>query len=149
MSWAAAFFAQTPVSLAGEMRSIPNGLKRKIQDIQKYTPARIDRAIDAVRVTSEANESFLQQPVAEPTRLLQAVFENAAEQDAVMDYPYSNRLSFCASEAGKLQKGKEGRRVEDEAWKFALPVWARFELTRPNWQCDRTCQLVMFSDLSV
>jgi hypothetical protein len=36
----------------------PNGLLRKIQDIQKATPAPIDQAVDMLRLTSRASELF-------------------------------------------------------------------------------------------
>jgi site-specific DNA recombinase len=55
-------------------------LLRKIQDIQKATPAPIDQAIDMLRLTSRASELFLQQPAEEQRRLLQVVVEKAAWQ---------------------------------------------------------------------
>jgi hypothetical protein len=56
-------------------------LRRKIEDIEKATPAPIDQAIDMLRLTSQASELFLEQPAAEQRRLLQAIMEEAAWQD--------------------------------------------------------------------
>ena len=56
------------------------GLLRKIQDVQKATPAPIDQAIDIMQLTSRACELFTQQPPAEQRRLLQVVVEKAAWQ---------------------------------------------------------------------
>jgi site-specific DNA recombinase len=56
-------------------------LLRKIQDIQKATPAPIDHAVDMLRLTSRASDLFLQQSAAEQRRLLQVVVEKAAWQD--------------------------------------------------------------------
>jgi hypothetical protein len=58
-----------------------DALLRKIQDIQKATPARIDQAVDMLRLTSRASESFLEQPALEQRRLLQGIVEKAAWQD--------------------------------------------------------------------
>ncbi len=66
---------------AAAWRSEQDGLQRKIQDVQKATPAPVDQAVDMLRLTSHASELFLQQPAAEQRRLLQAVFEKAAWQD--------------------------------------------------------------------
>jgi hypothetical protein len=60
------------------------GLQRKIQDIQKATPAPIDQAVDLLRLTSGACELFLQQPAAEQRRLLQAVVAKSAWQDGAL-----------------------------------------------------------------
>jgi DNA invertase Pin-like site-specific DNA recombinase len=61
-----------------------DGLQRKIQDIQKATPAPIDQAVDMLRLTSRASELFLQQPAVERRRLLQVVVEKSAWQDGVL-----------------------------------------------------------------
>ena len=61
-----------------------DGLQRKIQKIQKAAPAPIDQAVDMLRLTSRANELFLQQPAAEQRRLLQVVVEKAAWQDGAL-----------------------------------------------------------------
>jgi hypothetical protein len=60
------------------------GLLRKIQDIQKATPAPLDRAIDMLRLTSRASELFLQQTAMEQRRLLKTVVEKAAWKDGTL-----------------------------------------------------------------
>ena len=62
---------------AATMRREQGGLLRKIQDIEKATPAPVDQAIDMLRLTSRASELFLQQSAAEQRRLLQTVVEKA------------------------------------------------------------------------
>ena len=54
-----------------------DNLLRKIEDIQKATPAPMDQAIDMLRLTSQASELFLEQPAAEQRRLVQTVVEKA------------------------------------------------------------------------
>jgi site-specific DNA recombinase len=71
------FFDKQSITGRGEQ----DGLLRKIQDVQKATPAPIDQAIDTLRLTSRASELFVQQPAAEQRRLLQTVVEKAAWQD--------------------------------------------------------------------
>jgi len=66
------------------LRSEQDGLQRKIQDVQKATPAPVDQAVDMLRLTSRASELFLQQPAAEQLRLLQVVVEKAAWQDGAL-----------------------------------------------------------------
>jgi site-specific DNA recombinase len=66
---------------AAMLRREQDGLLRKIQDIQKATPAPVDQAIDMLRLTSRASELFLQQSAAEQRRLLKVVVEKAAWQD--------------------------------------------------------------------
>ena len=61
-----------------------DGLQRKIQDVQKATPAPIDQAVETLRLTSRASELFLQQPAAEQRRLLRVVVEKAAWQDGAL-----------------------------------------------------------------
>ncbi len=61
-----------------------DGLQRKIQDVQKATPAPIEQAVDVLRLTSRASELFLQQPAAEQRRLLQVVVKKAAWQDGTL-----------------------------------------------------------------
>ena len=65
-------------------RSEQDGLQRKIQEVQKATPAPIDQAVDMLRLTSRASELFLQQTAAEQRRLLQVVVEKAAWQDGAL-----------------------------------------------------------------
>jgi len=66
---------------AESWRREQEALRRKIEDIEKATPAPIDQAIDMLRLTSQASELFLEQPAAEQRRLLQAIMEKAAWQD--------------------------------------------------------------------
>ena len=66
------------------LRREQDGLQRKIQEIQKATPAPIDQAVDMLRLTSRANELFLQQPAAEQRRLLQVVVQKAAWRDGAL-----------------------------------------------------------------
>jgi site-specific DNA recombinase len=56
-------------------------LLRKIQNIEKATPAPIEQAVDMLRLTSRASELFSQQSAAEQRRLLQVVIEKAEWQD--------------------------------------------------------------------
>jgi hypothetical protein len=65
-------------------RAEQDGLQRKIQDVQKATPAPIDQAVETLRLTSRASELFLQQPATEQRRLLQVVVEKAAWQDGAL-----------------------------------------------------------------
>jgi hypothetical protein len=69
---------------AAMLRREQDDLLRKIQDIQKATPAPIDEAIDMLRLTSRASELFLQQPACEQRRLLQVVLERAAWRDGAL-----------------------------------------------------------------
>jgi len=61
-----------------------DGLLRKIQDMQKATPAPIDQAVEVLQLTSRASELFLQQPAAEQRRFLQVVVEKAAWQGGAL-----------------------------------------------------------------
>jgi hypothetical protein len=70
--------------LSDTLRGEQDGLRRKMVDIQKATPAPIDQAIDMMRLTSRASELFLQQPAVEQRRLLQLVVEKAAWQDGAL-----------------------------------------------------------------
>lgn len=74
------FFDKQSFTWRGEQE----GLLRKIQNIQKATPAPIDRAVDMLRLTSRASELFLKQSAAEQRRLLQVVVEKAAWQGGVL-----------------------------------------------------------------
>jgi hypothetical protein len=62
-------------------RSEQDGLRRKIQEIQKAT---LDLAIDLLRATSQASEPFLQQPACEQRRLLRTVVEKARWKDGTL-----------------------------------------------------------------
>jgi hypothetical protein len=61
-----------------------DGLLRKINDIQKATPAPVDQAVNMLRLTSQASESFMRRPAAEQRRLLQVVVEKSAWQFNVL-----------------------------------------------------------------
>lgn len=65
-------------------RDEQDALLRKIQDVQKATPAPIDQAINLLQLTSRACGLFTQQPAAEQRRLLQVVIEKAAWQDGAL-----------------------------------------------------------------
>ena len=54
---------------AATMRRDQDGLLRKIQAIEKATPAPVDQAVDMLRLTSRASELFLQQPAGRATAL--------------------------------------------------------------------------------
>src|SRR5262245_28250364 len=62
----------------------PTNRQRKIQGIEKATPAPVDHAIDMLRLTSRASELFLQQPASEQRRLLQTVVEEATWKDGTL-----------------------------------------------------------------
>lgn len=98
-------------------RQEQNGLLRKIQDIQKATPASIDQAIDMLRMTSRVSELFLQQPAAEQRRFLQVVFEKAAWRDgelqATLFEPFEILLhSNQESYRKQKENGESGRDLE-------------------------------------
>src|ERR1051325_6979239 len=100
---------------SGSWRVEQDGLLRKIQDIQKATPAPIDQAIDMLRLTSRASELFLQQPAVEQRRLLQMVVEKAAWKDGALQTAlfepfeilrHSNQES-CRKEKEETGSGRE------------------------------------------
>jgi hypothetical protein len=91
------------------LRSEQDGLQRKIQDVQKATPAPVDQAVDMLRLTSRASELFLQQPAAEQLRLLQVVVEKAAWQD-------QNEESGVLSRTRKVVCGVPSLLGDQEAW---------------------------------
>jgi site-specific DNA recombinase len=66
------------------MRREQEGLVNKIQSMEKTKPAPVDQAIDMLRLTSRASESFLLQPGAEQRRLLKVVVEKANWQDGAL-----------------------------------------------------------------
>jgi hypothetical protein len=72
---------------ATSMRGGQDGLLRKIQGIEKATPAPVDQAIDMLRLTSRASELFLQQPGSEQRRLLQTVVEKASWKEGPLRTP--------------------------------------------------------------
>jgi site-specific DNA recombinase len=62
---------------AAEWRHEQDGIRGRIQEIQRTAPAPVDDAIDMLRLTSRASELFLEQPPIEQRRLLQVVMEKA------------------------------------------------------------------------
>ena len=71
-------------SQAATLRREQDGLLRKIQDIEKATPAPVDQAIDLLRLTSRAGDLFLQQSALEQRRLLQTVVAKAAWKEGAL-----------------------------------------------------------------
>jgi hypothetical protein len=69
---------------AASMRGEQDGLLRKIQGIEKDTPAPVEHAIDMLRLTSLASDLFLQQSASERRRLLQTVVEKAAWKEGAL-----------------------------------------------------------------
>lgn len=69
---------------AATLRREQDGLLRRIQDIEKATPAPVDQAVDMLWLTSQASELFLQQPAVEQRRLLQTVVQKAAWKDGAL-----------------------------------------------------------------
>ena len=66
---------------ADEWRREQDGVLRKIQEMQKATPASVDEAVDAMCLTSQACQSFLQQSGAEQRRMLQVLIQKAEWKD--------------------------------------------------------------------
>jgi len=62
-------------------RSEQDAIQRKIQDIQKATPAPIDEAVNIMQLTSKASELYMQQTAAERRRLLQLMVEKSTWED--------------------------------------------------------------------
>ena len=63
---------------ATTLRKEQDGLRRRIEDIEKATPAPVERAIDMLRLTSRASELFLDQPASEQRRLLGPIVAKAS-----------------------------------------------------------------------
>ena len=100
-------------------RSEQDGLQRKIQAVQKATPAPIDQAVDMLRLTSRASELFLQQTAAEQRRLLQAVVEKAAWQDGALRttlFEPFEILRHSNQESYRKEKGNGGSGRDMEIW---------------------------------
>jgi hypothetical protein len=99
------------------MRREQGALLRKIQDIEKATPAPIDQAIDMLGVTSRASELFRQQAPLEQRKLLQTVVEKAAWKGGPLEMTlfepfellrHSNQESYGRQkEKGSSDSGKE------------------------------------------
>ena len=87
---------------SGTRRREQDELQWKIQEIQKATPAPVDQAVDMLRLTSRAGESFLQQPAAKQRRLLQGVVEKAAWRDGTLRDPVRTISDSAPFEPGKF-----------------------------------------------
>jgi DNA invertase Pin-like site-specific DNA recombinase len=101
---------------AATLRREQDGLLRKIQEIQKATPAPIDQAIDILRLTSQASELFLQQAPTEQRRLLRRVVEKAAWRHGALEIalfePFEIlRHSNCESYRKEKEKVGSGREL--------------------------------------
>ena len=95
------------------------GLLRKIQDIQKATPAPVDQAIDMLRLTSRASELFLQQTAMEQRRLLKTVVEKAAWKDGTLQtalFEPFEILRHSNQESCRKEKEKAGSGCNLEDW---------------------------------
>jgi len=95
---------------AGSMRGEQDGLLRRIQGIEKATPAPLDQAIDMLRLTSRASELFLQQSATEQRRLLQTVVKKASWKDG--------SLQTCLLEPFEILRhsNRESYRNDKESW---------------------------------
>jgi site-specific DNA recombinase len=114
--------------LAAKLRREQDGLQRRIQDIQKATPAPVDQAIDTLRLTSRASKLFLQQPAIEQRRLLQTVVEKAAWKNGVLQaalFEPFDILRRSNQESLRREREKAGSGCEK---KFGSPSWAIIEL---------------------
>ena len=115
---------------AGALRREQDGLLRKIQDIEKATPAPVDQAIDILRLTSRASELFLQKPASEQRRLLQTVVEKAAWKDGTLQtalFEPFEILRHSNQESYRKEKENGGSGREMEIWPpkntvFKLPL---------------------------
>ena len=96
-----------------------NCLLRKIQDIERATPAPVGQAIDMLRLTSRASELFLQQPAAEQRRLLQTVVEKAAWKGGTLQtalFEPFEILRHSNQESYRKEKEKAGSGREMRIW---------------------------------
>jgi hypothetical protein len=104
---------------AESWRREQEALRRKIEDIEKATPAPIDQAIDILRLTSQASELFLDQSAAEQRRLLQAIMEKAAWQDGglrtTLFEPFEI-LRHSNQESARKEKENAGSGRDLEIW---------------------------------
>jgi hypothetical protein len=101
------------------MRREQEGLLRKIQEIQRSTPAPIDQAIDMLRLTSRASELFLQQTASEQRRLLQAVVEQASWKDRQLQtalFEPFEILRHSNQETYRKEREKLGSGRDFEIW---------------------------------
>jgi DNA invertase Pin-like site-specific DNA recombinase len=104
---------------ASGWRREQDDLQRRIQDIEKTTPAPIDQAIDMLHLTSRASQLFLQQPASEQRRLLQTVVEKASWKDASLQIalfePFEN-LRHSNQESSRKEREKTGSGRELGIW---------------------------------
>jgi site-specific DNA recombinase len=105
------------------LRREQDTLLRKIQDIRKATPVPVDQAIDMLRLTSRASESFLQQPAVEQRRLLQTVVQRAAWRDGTLQtalFEPFDILRHSNQESYRKEKENAGSGRDLGIW---LPRW--------------------------
>ncbi|MGD1094607.1 MAG: recombinase family protein [Bryobacteraceae bacterium] len=108
-------FDKQATKMGGEQDS----LLRRIQEIEKATPAPVDQAIDMLRLTSRASELFLQQPASEQRRLLQTVLEEAAWKDGALRttlFEPFEILRHSNQESYRKEKQNCGSGSELEIW---------------------------------
>ena len=104
---------------AAALRREQDGLLRKIQDIEKATPAPVDQAIDMLRLTSRASELFLQQSALEQRRFLQTVVAKAAWKEGALHtslFEPFEILRHSNQESSRNEKENAGSRP-------ALGIW--------------------------
>ena len=96
-----------------------DGLRCRIQDIQKAAPAPVDQAIDMLRLTSRACELFLQQPAIAQRRFLQTVVEKAAWKNGALQtalFEPFEILRHSNQESCRKEKEKAGSGSEFGIW---------------------------------
>ena len=104
---------------AASMRREQDGLLRRIQSIEKATPAPVDQAIDILRLTSRASELFLQQPGSEQRRLLQTVVEKVSWKDGTLQtalFEPFQILQHSNRESHRKETQKLGSGCDLEIW---------------------------------
>jgi len=83
-------------------------LVRRIQEMQKATPAPIDQAVDLMQILRRASELFLQQPASEQRRLINIVVEKASWKDRTLQTTLFEPFEFMK------RSNSESRRKENE-----------------------------------
>jgi site-specific DNA recombinase len=104
---------------AATLRREQDDLQRRIQDIQKATPAPVDQAVDLLRLTSRASELFLQQPAVEQRRLLQSVVEKAAWKNGALQtalFEPFEILRHSNQESSRKEKENRGSGRDLAVW---------------------------------
>jgi len=94
-------------------RSEQDGLQRKIQDVQKATPAPVDQAVDMLRLTSRSSELFLQQPAAERAGCSGWLSKGRLGRTGRCGRPCSNHLKSCATRTRKVIEKKRKTAGQD------------------------------------